>query len=267
MRKDSLLQYVRVHDSSKCRPKLLNVKTPVVDDSKTTHGRDLGNDEDVKESRTATNRVNATKPDADHKDEYQIRLDTDRSFVLYPEGKPSFRTVLCHALQLGSRSESEPGINKDRLKADLNHLIVSVFRNRPKLNYFQGYHDIMTVIYLTLPQELQLACAEKLSLQRLRDSMLPSLEPVLGLLRYVNRTFCLYQSNSSWIQCPEDPITPCRPRIRKASWTVLFDFISAQCLLTFIHHQRLSASILRPLKPPNTFLARHANSVSNPTRL
>ncbi|KAK2467977.1 hypothetical protein APHAL10511_000272 [Amanita phalloides] len=122
-------------------PKLLNVKTPPLDAQ-------------VKENTH----------DKEHKDEYQIRLDTDRSFVLYPE-------------------ESEIPIAKEELKAHLNHLIVSVFHNRPKLNYFQGYHDIMTVIYLTIPQHLQLPCAEKLSLQRLRDSMLHSLEPVIGLLR------------------------------------------------------------------------------------
>jgi hypothetical protein len=205
---------------------LLNVRTAVpsyaapVDDAETTRGGE--NDEDGKESKTATSRVSATKPAADHKDEYQIRLDTDRSFVLYPEGKPSFRTLPPMLIKLGSHSESEPGIDKDQLKADLNRLIVSVFRNRPKLNYFQGYHDIMTVIYLSLPQELQLACAEKLSLQRLRDSMLPSLEPVLGLLRYVNWPFFSHKADSSWNQRPEEPLTPRRPRIRKASWTVLF---------------------------------------------
>lgn len=58
-----------------------------------------------------------------------------------------------------------------------------MFRKRPKLNYFQGYHDIISVLFLTLPPDLQLACAEKLSLHRVRDSMGSTLEPVLGLLR------------------------------------------------------------------------------------
>ncbi|PPQ69222.1 hypothetical protein CVT24_000019 [Panaeolus cyanescens] len=48
---------------------------------------------------------------------------------------------------------------------------------------YPGYHDIATVIFLTLPPELHLACVEKLSLHRLRDSMGSGLEPVLGLLR------------------------------------------------------------------------------------
>lgn len=51
---------------------------------------------------------------------------------------------------------------------------------------FQGYHDIITVLFLTLPPALHLPCAEQLSLHRVRDSMGSSLEPVLGLLRYVS---------------------------------------------------------------------------------
>ncbi|KAJ7077816.1 rab-GTPase-TBC domain-containing protein [Mycena belliarum] len=97
-----------------------------------------------------------------HPDERQIRLDTERSFVLYPV---------------------DSSTDKDTLQSELNHLLVEIFRKRPKLNYFQGYHDIITVLLLTLPPELQLHCAEQLSLQRVRDSMGSTLEPVLGLLR------------------------------------------------------------------------------------
>ncbi|KAF9261718.1 hypothetical protein L218DRAFT_973878 [Marasmius fiardii PR-910] len=98
----------------------------------------------------------------EHRDERQIRLDTDRSFVMYPDPK-----------------------DRESLQEELRQLLVSVFRRRPKLHYFQGFHDIATVLLLTLPQELQLECVEKLSLHRLRDSMGPSLEPVLGLLRFM----------------------------------------------------------------------------------
>ncbi|KAG2081737.1 rab-GTPase-TBC domain-containing protein [Suillus discolor] len=102
--------------------------------------------------------------DPPHPDERQVRLDTDRSFVMYPayDNDDSHRTIL---------------------QTSLNSLIVSLLRKRRKLHYFQGYHDIVTVVFLTLPPELQLPCVEKLSLHRLRDSMGPTLEPVLGLLR------------------------------------------------------------------------------------
>ncbi|KAG8216914.1 hypothetical protein J3R82DRAFT_7189 [Butyriboletus roseoflavus] len=99
-----------------------------------------------------------------HADERQIKLDTDRSFVLYP-GEP------CTA----------PA--RDALQNDLHGLLVSLFRKRRSLHYFQGFHDIMTVIFLTLPQPLHLACAEKMALHRVRDAMGVGLEPVLGLLR------------------------------------------------------------------------------------
>ena len=50
---------------------------------------------------------------------------------------------------------------------------------------WQGYHDIVSVVFLTLPKELHLPVTEKLSLHRVRDSMGPNLDPVVGLLRYV----------------------------------------------------------------------------------
>lgn len=50
---------------------------------------------------------------------------------------------------------------------------------------FQGYHDIISVLFLSLPPEIQLVSVEKLSLHRLRDSMGPGLEPLIGLLRFV----------------------------------------------------------------------------------
>ncbi|TFK38258.1 rab-GTPase-TBC domain-containing protein [Crucibulum laeve] len=99
-----------------------------------------------------------------HPDERQIRLDTDRSFVLYPVGLDS-------------------DVQREKLQGGLHELLVSLIRKRPKLSYFQGYHDIITVLFLTLPPELRLSCAEKFSLHRVRDSMGSSLEPVLGLLR------------------------------------------------------------------------------------
>ncbi|KAJ7155489.1 rab-GTPase-TBC domain-containing protein [Mycena crocata] len=97
-----------------------------------------------------------------HPDERQIRLDTERSFVLYPVDSQT---------------------DKDTLQSELHDLLTRIFRKFPKLNYFQGYHDIVTVLLLTCPPELQLPCAEQLSLQRVRDSMGSTLDPVLGLLR------------------------------------------------------------------------------------
>ncbi|KAK0458931.1 rab-GTPase-TBC domain-containing protein [Desarmillaria tabescens] len=109
-----------------------------------------------------------------HADERQIRLDTDRSFVLYP---------------VDTRDD------KESLQAELNRLLVAIFRKRPKLNYFQGYHDIISVLFLTLPPEIQFSCAEKMSLHRVRDSMGHGLEPILGLLRVTQKLLRLVDCN------------------------------------------------------------------------
>ncbi|KAG6851800.1 hypothetical protein C0991_009189, partial [Blastosporella zonata] len=49
----------------------------------------------------------------EHSDERQIRLDTDRSFVLYPVGAPVD--------------------DKEVMQEKLNTLLVSIFRRHPKL--------------------------------------------------------------------------------------------------------------------------------------
>ncbi|KAH7106881.1 rab-GTPase-TBC domain-containing protein [Auriculariales sp. MPI-PUGE-AT-0066] len=105
------------------------------------------------------------QPGEPHPDERQIQLDTDRSFVLYPVGDD----------------------RKDGLKQDLNALIVSLMRRRRKLHYFQGYHDIISVLFLTLPYSVALAAAEKMSLHRLRDAMGTGLEPLVGQLQVLKR--------------------------------------------------------------------------------
>ncbi|EIW67119.1 hypothetical protein TREMEDRAFT_34074 [Tremella mesenterica DSM 1558] len=64
-----------------------------------------------------------------HRDEYQVSLDTKRSFVTYPVGIP---------LE-----------DKENMQEDLHDLIVGILRKYPELSYFQGFHDIMSVLYLT----------------------------------------------------------------------------------------------------------------------
>ena len=98
----------------------------------------------------------------------------------------------------------------DKRRTELQHVIVSVLRRHPDLNYFQvrqsviqirlhsptnlfllkcaphlqGYHDIISVLLLVLDDPIvTLPCAERMSLYRLRDYMGPTLEPVLAYLR------------------------------------------------------------------------------------
>ncbi|KJA17614.1 hypothetical protein HYPSUDRAFT_70607 [Hypholoma sublateritium FD-334 SS-4] len=136
----------------------------------------------VKEEETKAHSAEESTP---HSDERQISLDTDRSFVLYP---------------------AEPTIDRETLQAGLHQLLVSLFRRRPRLSYFQGYHDIASVFFLTLPEELQLPCLEKASLHRLRDSMGVGLEPVLGLLRVTKNLIGLADADYAGILEQSSPL-------------------------------------------------------------
>ena len=59
-----------------------------------------------------------------------------------------------------------------------------MLRAHPQLHYFQGYHDIASVLLLTLgPGAGSARALARLSLLRVRDFMLPSLAPALAHLR------------------------------------------------------------------------------------
>ncbi|KAI4170168.1 MAG: hypothetical protein LQ343_005174 [Gyalolechia ehrenbergii] len=98
-----------------------------------------------------------------HKDEHQVRLDVDRSFIYYP------------------RNESEAQL--ERRKSELSAVITQVLRTYPMLSYFQGFHDIVQVFLLVLGVDDAAAAVSHLSLLRIRDFMLPSLSPSLAHLR------------------------------------------------------------------------------------
>ncbi|KAL6719849.1 GTPase-activating protein gyp8 [Lecanora helva] len=97
-----------------------------------------------------------------HKDESQVELDVNRSFIYYP------------------KNESERQL--DRRKEELLSVIIQVLREHPMLCYFQGFHDIVQVFLLVLGAEQAPEAVAHLSLLRIRDFMLPSLAPSLGHL-------------------------------------------------------------------------------------
>ncbi|KAI0828439.1 hypothetical protein F5Y06DRAFT_223714 [Hypoxylon sp. FL0890] len=102
---------------------------------------------------------------ARHKDEDQVKLDVDRSFVYYP-------------------SNDTPA-QLDAKKAALSDLITEVLRRQPYLSYFQGYHDICQVFLLVLPPSARAVAVSRMSALRIRDFMLPSLRPALAHLRLI----------------------------------------------------------------------------------
>ncbi|KAI5303640.1 hypothetical protein KEM56_007341 [Ascosphaera pollenicola] len=102
---------------------------------------------------------------ASHRDEHQVDLDVNRSFVYYPKGQTE--------LELTQRKE------------ELSLLIRTVLRRYPSLCYFQGYHDIAQVLLLVLEPALALPALERVSLFRIRDYMLPSITPALNHLHLI----------------------------------------------------------------------------------
>ncbi|KAF2010469.1 hypothetical protein BU24DRAFT_467104 [Aaosphaeria arxii CBS 175.79] len=96
-----------------------------------------------------------------HREEEQVAKDVNRAFVHYP--KESDRQL-------------------DRRKEELSDVIVEVLRRHPALCYFQGYHDIVQVLYLVLGAQAAPAAATRLSLLRIRDFMLPTLDAAISHL-------------------------------------------------------------------------------------
>ncbi|KAF2621919.1 hypothetical protein BU25DRAFT_353388 [Macroventuria anomochaeta] len=97
-----------------------------------------------------------------HREEGQVGLDVNRAFVYYPKYS----------------SEKE----LDRRKHELSNVILEVLRRHPALSYFQGYHDIVQVFYLVLGTHAAPQATARLSLLRIRDFMLSSLEPAIAQL-------------------------------------------------------------------------------------
>ncbi|KAH8889786.1 hypothetical protein GQ53DRAFT_651850 [Thozetella sp. PMI_491] len=100
-----------------------------------------------------------------HRDEDQVRLDVDRAFVYYPN----------------CQSEAE----LTGQKQELSDLILQVLRRYPYLCYFQGYHDICQVLLLVLPDPVRAHAVARLSALRIRDFMLPSLDPAISQLHLI----------------------------------------------------------------------------------
>ncbi|KAI0387474.1 rab-GTPase-TBC domain-containing protein [Hypomontagnella monticulosa] len=100
-----------------------------------------------------------------HRDEDQVKLDVDRSFVYYPD--------------------DDTQAQLDQKKTELSNLITEVLRRQPYLCYFQGYHDICQVFLLVLPASARAAAVSRLSTLRIRDFMLPSIGPATAQLRLI----------------------------------------------------------------------------------
>ncbi|KAG5517991.1 hypothetical protein PMAC_000446 [Pneumocystis sp. 'macacae'] len=100
-----------------------------------------------------------------HKDENQVQLDVDRSFIYYPIN-------LTHK-------------KLEKKRKELKSLIVEILRKHPNFNYFQGYHNIAQVFLLCIGKKEAVKLLEYISLTRIRDFFLPSLSPILDHLEFI----------------------------------------------------------------------------------
>ena len=116
-----------------------------------------------------------------HRDEDQVKLDVNRSFIYYPDSKYSTCLLRSRAPYQCGTDESEKQL--DRRKEELSDVITETLRRHPMLCYFQGFHDIAQVFLLVLGVENAADAVAHLSLLRIRDFMLPSLSPSLAHLR------------------------------------------------------------------------------------
>jgi TBC1 domain family member 20 len=113
-----------------------------------------------------------------HRDEHQVDLDVRRSFIGFDtHGK-------------GSR---------DARRRQLSDIIVGTLRRHPALNYYQGYHDVVSVLLLVISPEnptstdqpwaseadfnLVLQANIRFTLFYLRDFLAKRLDPCLGWLK------------------------------------------------------------------------------------
>ena len=113
-----------------------------------------------------------------HRDEEQVDKDIRRSFV-----GPAFA---------GMDSKA-----KAARRVQLEELVISTLRRYPELSYFQGYHDIVAILLLSLTcsssfrsdwaddeerDQVSLAVG-RMSLHYIRDSMTNDLNPIMGQLK------------------------------------------------------------------------------------
>ncbi|ORZ31156.1 rab-GTPase-TBC domain-domain-containing protein [Catenaria anguillulae PL171] len=108
---------------------------------------------------------------------HQIKLDVNRSFV-------HFKDQLHPSPPANPTAEPPPSI-KARRQAQLQRILVRLCARYPFLHYYQGLHDVCTILLLVLDEHLASKAVENLALFFLRDAMHTNIEPVMQLMRAI----------------------------------------------------------------------------------
>ncbi|GAM22810.1 hypothetical protein SAMD00019534_059850 [Acytostelium subglobosum LB1] len=97
----------------------------------------------------------------EHKDTDQVTKDVERSMWRFTKGKSKLR---------------------EKKRAELTRIINAILSLYPQLHYFQGYHEIGSILLMVTNERLSFAMLERLSLNHIGDSMRPSFSEVSKIL-------------------------------------------------------------------------------------
>ncbi|CAD1809447.1 GTPase-activating protein GYP8 [Candida parapsilosis] len=150
-----------------------------------------------------------------HKDEDQVKLDIQRSFTILNHIQSVVHNTTIHSMSSSSSVTSSVEISEqlekgssfatilstsevNSLKKILLNLIIKVLRKYPSLNYYQGYHDIASIVLLVcykanhnelieedIDQDLAFKLLEKLTILHLRDFMVTDINLSVDHLRLI----------------------------------------------------------------------------------
>lgn len=100
-----------------------------------------------------------------YRDKKQIMLDVNRAFVHFPKDlKAKEKTIK---------------------QIELSKVILYSLKDHSYLHYYQGYHDICSLLLLVLGEDIAKPCAEILALYWLREYMKETLEPTLEVMSFL----------------------------------------------------------------------------------
>ncbi|CAI5759854.1 unnamed protein product [Candida verbasci] len=122
-----------------------------------------------------------------HKDEDQVKLDVQRSFTLFNHIQSLKSSTTNSYSTILSTSDVK------NIKNKLSNLIIKILRKYPNLNYYQGFHDVSSIVLLVcydselseFNEDMAFKILEKLTPFHLRDFMLTDINLTVNHLRLI----------------------------------------------------------------------------------
>ncbi|KAG0679916.1 hypothetical protein C6P42_005361 [Pichia californica] len=122
----------------------------------------------IKEQDSKESSITRLKHQIEHKDAEQVLKDVERSFI-YLNSIPDQQNSVENNLSF--------------LRKRLNKLIIHVLNAIPGINYYQGYHDVASMVVLTFDNDYEaFRFLYNLTLRYLRDHMMTNISPTMKQL-------------------------------------------------------------------------------------